>query len=294
MRIFVWIALLSFAAHAQALPTYSIDLEFQQKPSLVLKRSPSEIEDYNKWISDPTSNPPFIREVVLDFVLRQVRVFLVGSNHSSSADNDFIRKAVASFNVVAGATLFIEQGDSYSEGGGASQLLARISRDVPDLVAAVSRARQSRSSILNPDFSRNLVFGVAAREWQALGRDFINFDAASNYSDEATAFLAANLGEGVALRFLRTNLHGETFKVDEFKILIRKSFSGSFGTKSINDFTDCCGNLRELVKWIVDDNQLRNLVRERHMKSVLALSAKDGDVVIAHPAHLNNILAKER
>lgn len=274
------------------LPSHQIDMRFAHDRS-VLRSTPAQTAAYNQRTED-SPKAEFAREAVLDFGSRKVRVYLIAARHENESDTKFIFDSLSKFSVnPKRARLFIESGDNHAAYGGATQVIDLIKRRSPNLAYVIDRDSNRPDSFLNPAMYATYPFAVASRKWEAHGGNVSNMDLAYNFSDEAIEFLSRNVSFNFLLEFLRSTLFSSTFDFREFRTFLPDAFPGNFTTIDLGLFKDSAPDIISAALWTIANNQVYDLVRERYMRHVLFREARDGDVVITHPAHMKHILEPE-
>ena len=238
-------------------------------------------------------------EHTFDFDGKKVDAILIACTHDDHADAKFMVDTLNAQGKLNEKTIFIEQGSARVEDNMLGKI-KQIAEQDSEIREEVARRQSVKWSTLSDEYE-NEPFSVVANFALEKGARVINADAHSNVSQEVIDFLIKEgIPEDCIIEIFYNGVTGTVSRKEIFEKILKQLLP--FSKEMIQETND------RLYDYYVDEDgspslqglqrmsatrEYTNFIREKYMCEVLKKNLKTGDIVIAHPAHIANILKQQ-
>lgn len=224
---------------------------------------------------------------VLNFGDRSVGAHIIYCAHDDRSDTSFILEVLSSLET-SGKTLFVEQGSV--EAMAVVKRLREISKGHPDIEKDF-RQREVYDGKPFEERLKSYPYAVASDYWISRGGRVLDMDL--NLSEGSINFIIENVPPEIAIERVYNEVldfcYDMKLTVPKVLKLLLPFENSVIENASINLYNTYRHKDKQLKRARVTFD-LRNYLREAYMRSFLEKNIKEGDVVLAHPIHLERIL----
>lgn len=224
---------------------------------------------------------------ILNFEDRSVAAHIIFCPHDDRRDTDFILESLSSLEA-SNKTLFVEQGSPRVMG--LVKRLEEISKRHPD-IAEDLRQKETYDGKPFGERMESYPYAVASDSWISRGGEVLDMDI--NLSEGSINFIVENAPPEIAIELIYGEVrdfcyNGKLTIPRILKILL--PFEDSVIEDASQHLWNTYHNKDKQLKRVGETHDYRNYLREAYMLNFLKKNIKEGDVIIAHPNHLERIL----
>lgn len=227
---------------------------------------------------------------------RRVKAVLISCGHSTNQDTEFILENLAKLSPQE-TTLFVEQGSPYQKDHINYQLklIADRSPAIASDFKQKSESQDPRHVVERSVFDDEVFspFGTAANFWLNRNGSVLNMDLAANISPKVTRSLVSLSSPEFAIEQVYYQVLLACYSKDTIPMVLKEIFPMlpfKFILEQNDHLYPIYSDINSMFNRRDKIRKRSNSIRDKYMTNFLIEQLKEGDIVLAHPTHIRNII----